>query len=224
MNLISQYYRFIGIFSSIGTKNWLIARELKYGGMVTNVPRNKISHHDHRLPGQLTIGMTGGDRMLHLNYAGYYAKYLRPFINRSVCLAEFGILRGTGLAIWCDLFPNGKILGFDIDLSHMQNNWLNLKKQGAFKHNRPQIFEYDMYEKNERFLKKVLLGEKINVAIDDGVHDLATILTTFKSVYHYLDKNFVYLIEDNPIAHQKIKSFYPKLKVVHDGLLTVVTR
>ena len=98
-------------------------KELEYGGYVINIPRNIVSNKDPRTKEQILWGgMTGGDRMskLHQGYAKIYAKHLRPFIQREkpVVLVEVGILRGTGVAIWSELFPNGRILGLDIDLGN----------------------------------------------------------------------------------------------------------
>lgn len=71
--------------------------------------------------------MIGGDRMLHHGYAKKYAEYLLPFLNRvqPVTVLECGILRDTGIAIWCDLFQEGRIIGLDID-------WLSRIKYAKF--------------------------------------------------------------------------------------------
>ncbi len=69
--------------------------------------------------------MRGGDRMspLRHNYGRYYEHALRPFVGREdVTLVELGILTGIGLAVWTDLFPHGRIIGLDIDLSHFAQN------------------------------------------------------------------------------------------------------
>jgi hypothetical protein len=56
-----------------GTDAWLITTEIKYGGMVADVPRNKVSPKDPRTREQLKCGgMIGGDRMLHNGYAKKY--------------------------------------------------------------------------------------------------------------------------------------------------------
>ena len=56
--------------------------------------------------------------MLHNGYAKYYSKYLTKYLdeakidsNQRLVIAEVGILRGNGLAIWCDLFPEFKDSG-----------------------------------------------------------------------------------------------------------------
>lgn len=73
--------------------------------------------------------------MLHHGYAKKYSEYLLPYIKKGepVTVAEVGILKGTGIAIWCDFFENGRVLGFDIDLGHINGNMNNLKNLGAFK-------------------------------------------------------------------------------------------
>lgn len=80
------------------------------------VSRNKVSPRDHRSHSELSRGgMIGGDRMLHHGYADDYAEFLAPFLGTDPppVVAEFGILRGTGLAIWCDLFPRSRVLGLE---------------------------------------------------------------------------------------------------------------
>lgn len=109
-----------------GSAPWLIGAEMQFGGVVTDVPRNKVSPRDPRTEAQLrSRGMSGGDRMLHHGYAETYSRHLRPYVasRRPITLAEFGILQGGGLAIWCDLFRTGRILGFDIDLGHITGTY-----------------------------------------------------------------------------------------------------
>ena len=97
-----------------GSADWLIRSEVAYGGLVTDVARRRVSSLDTRSPEQLaTGGMTGGDRMLHHGYAESYASYLAPLLGeQSLTVAEFGIPKGTGLAIWCDLFRSARVIGF----------------------------------------------------------------------------------------------------------------
>ena len=222
-----QYYSPKYPASSPGTIAWLIGTEIKYGGMVNKVPRNKISPKDPRTKKQLLHGgMVGGDRMLLNFYSKMYSEYLLPFVNRGnpVTVAEFGILKGTGLAIWCDLFFNGRILGFDIDLEHITDNMDNLKGLGAFKKNQPEIYEYDQFLDNAEFLGSILKDDKIDICIDDGFHSIESILTTMKSVMPHLAEKFVYFIEDNKYVHKEIKSTFPDLVIDNKGQFTVVTR
>jgi hypothetical protein len=202
----------------IGTEKWLVLKELEYGGYVINIPRNIVSNKDPRTKGQILWGgMEGGDRMskLHQGYAKIYAKYLRPFVQREkpVVLVEVGILRGTGIAIWSELFPSGRILGLDIDLNHIKQNMDNLKRKGAFRNNNLELYEFDQFQDNQNLLARILKNDKIDICIDDGVHYDVAILSLIKSVSSYLSEDFIYFIEDNGAVHETIKRIYPDFKV-----------
>ena len=210
---------------AVGTAEWLIQREIAYGGYVSDVQRRKVSPFDRRSDLQLKFGgMTGGDRMLHHGYAAAYARYLRPFLKkRALTIVEFGILKGTGLAMWCDLFPNARVIGFDIDLSHFRQNQASLEALGAFRQNTPEIWEYDQFIESSRFLADVLKGHTIDVAIDDGFHSSETILTTWRSVMPHLSSEFVYFIEDYAGLLDASGNTFAHCCCHADGELTVIT-
>lgn len=225
--LMEKYYLRKFSMTSPGTKEWLIGTEIKYGGLVTQVSRNKVSPKDPRTMEELRKGgMIGGDRMLHHGYADKYSKYLLPYIegNRSVTVAEFGILKGTGIAMWCDLFTGGRVLGLDIDLGHIKENMDNLKRLGAFKNNQPELYEFDQFEDNIGYLGTILKGDRIDICIDDGFHSNESILNTMKSVMPYLAEEALYFIEDNKDVHKAIRSLYPELLVDSKGELTIVSK
>nr|WP_319392824.1 hypothetical protein [uncultured Desulfobacter sp.] len=225
--VMEKYYLRKYSMASPGTKEWLIATEMKYGGIVTQVPRNKVSPKDPRTMEQIRKGgMIGGDRMLHHGYAEKYSKYLLPYIegNRSVTVVEFGILKGTGIAMWCDLFTDGRILGLDIDLGHINENMVNLKRLGAFKNNRPELYEFDQFEDNIGYLGTILKDDRIDICFDDGLHSTESILNTMKSAMPYLAEESLYFIEDNKDVHKTIRSLYPELLVDSKGELTIVSK
>ena len=210
-----------------GTAEWLIGTEISYGGMTTGIAREKVSPHDRRgLDDRESNLATGGDRMLHHGYAKHYATYLQPFVQdrvRRIVICEFGILTGIGLAIWCDLFPNARCIGLDVDLSSIKNNMDNLLQLGAFSKNAPELFEYDQFVYSADQLKEILDGDKINIVMDDGHHSDESILTTLESVIPHLGDQFVYLIEDNPFVHKKIQSIYSGCALFSESELTVIT-
>ncbi len=221
------YYLSKYSMSSPGTIEWLIGTEIKYGGIETDVPRNKVSPKDPRTKEQISQGgMVGGDRMLHHGYAKKYSEYLLPYVKKGkpVTVTEFGILRGTGLSIWCDLFQNGRIIGLDIDLEHINSNMDNLKNLEAFKRNQPELYEFDQFLDNTEYLGTILKGDRIDICIDDGCHSGESILSTMRSVMPYLADDFVYFIEDNKDVHKEIKSIYPDLVVDSEGELTIVSK
>ena len=163
--------------------------------------------------------------MLFHGYAKNYSEHLRKFDQgRRLVVAEFGILKGNGLAIWCDLFPNARVLGFDLDTSHFQDNKQSLLDRGAFSLNSPEIHTYDLFVPSRDLLGEVLQGDKIDICIDDGCHLDDAIICTMKSVIPHLNKRFVYFVEDNKKVCKKIESLYPSLSVIPCGQLTIINR
>jgi hypothetical protein len=212
-----------------GTKEWFIATEIKYGGFITNVARKKVSPNDPRTKKQIKIGgMTGGDRMnfLHNNYAPLYERALSSFCKEKKpdVLIEVGILEGTGVAIWSDLFKESRIIGLDIDLSHISNNMQNLKEKGAFKNKNLELYEFDQYANNEKNFLEILNGDKIDVFIDDGCHTIEAIMLTLKNALQFLNNNFIYIVEDNTSVHKIIKEKYPQFKVWNKKNFTVISK
>lgn len=163
--------------------------------------------------------------MLHHRYAHKYSEYMLPYMkqHRNPTVSEIGILLGTGLAIWCDLFPSGRILGFDIDLEHVKGNMPALRAMGAFRLNSPEIFEFDQFMDNREYLASVLNGDTIDICIDDGFHSNQAALQTMKSVLPHLSSTFTYIIEDNRSVHRLIRKEYPDFTVDVAGSLTIIT-
>lgn len=203
----------------------LIKKEKQYGGHVTHIKRNKFSELDPRKPEEINkIGMTGGDRMEFHGYSNKYAEYLLPVLKkRNVVIAEIGILKGTGLAIWCDLFENSRVIGMDIDVTNIQGNMRNLKKLGAFKKNDPEIYEFDQLKDNNKYLKKILNNDKISVCVDDAMHTDKSILNTLDSVMPHMAKDFVYFVEDNASIGSEIRKKYPQYHIEISGELTIIS-
>lgn len=182
-----------------GSWQWLVSSEIKYGGYISRVKRRKVSPLDHRSIEEIaTGGMIGGDRMFVHGYSPYYSKHLSRFLmNDEVTLVEVGILRATGLAIWCDLFQNSRIVGLDIDLSHASNNMRALKSKGAFSRIIPELYEFDQLNPDQALLKRVFGSKKIDIVVDDGLHSHDSIITTYEAIKPYLSENYLYFIEDN---------------------------
>ncbi|MDE0308383.1 MAG: hypothetical protein OXI60_00920 [Acidiferrobacterales bacterium] len=164
--------------------------------------------------------------MLHHGYAIYYAEFLKPYVqdrDRRRVICEFGVLNGTGLAIWCDLFPNARCIGFDVDLSNIEENMDNLLQSGAFSNSSPELFEYDQFVYSEEYVKEILGGDRIDIVADDGNHSEKAIMTTLKSVTPHLNDRFVYFVEDNWDIHSVIENAYPDYVVRSDCGFTVIT-
>src|SRR5690606_19043130 len=66
------------------------------------VPNPQSVFDGHRMQAE-------GNPRVH-NYAPTYAENL-PDTESRIVIVELGILRGVGLAVWCDLFPNARVIG-----------------------------------------------------------------------------------------------------------------
>jgi len=208
-------------------RHWLVMTETKYGGKVTGLPRRKASELDPRSPEELAATrLVGGDRMssLHHGYAGDYARHLADLVNRPgrATVVEVGILAGTGLALWADLFPDGRIIGLDIDITHAADRLPALRAAGAFAHGDPELYEFDQFRDNREILAEILAGDRVDLFIDDGAHSHEAILTTFESAVPWLADEFLYFIEDNRTVSGELRARYPGLHVESCGDLTVV--
>jgi len=210
----------------IGSAEWLIRSEIAYGGYVTDVVRRRVSPLDGRSLEQLAFGgMTGGDRMLHHGYGPTYARYLKPLLaSKGLTIGEFGILKGTGLAIWCDLFPDARVIGFDIDLGHFEENRNALVGRGAFTCNQPELHEYDQLIDGKEHLRTILRGRTFDVVIDDGLHSRESIMTTWRSVAPHLSTQFVYFIEDFEGLLDVCSTEFAPFDCSAIGMMTVISR
>ena len=217
----------------------LIRLENEYGGLIQNIPQTIKSELQPKkfISNSNKEGVfylcQGGDRMKseYHNYAPIYASFLKDYIGLDgINIAEVGILMGTGLAIWSDVFINGNIFGFDINLSNYNNNYSNLKEKGAFINNNVNVFEFDQYDNNSRLLKKVN-SNKFDIVIDDGIHDYKAVASTLDSFVPNLKDNFIYFIEDVPNEyipdikelHNLIIGKYPHFSIYYENQLSVIT-
>jgi len=177
-------------------------------------PNPKSVFDGHRM-------QSDGDPRVH-NYAPTYAANL-PDSESRITLVELGILRGVGLAIWCDLFPNARVIGLDVDTSHFRDNEADLLRRGAFKKNKPEVIEFDELAPDAGArLKAALAGSAIDVFIDDALHYDAAILKIMAAVMPLMAKGGIYFVEDNVKVHKAIRKAYPRLAVESMSEMTVI--
>ena len=159
------------------------------------------------------------------NYAPVYEECLRPYLrkeNKKLVIAEVGILKGTGLALWSDLFEHARILGFDIDLSYVHENMPDLIARGAFKSNNLELYEFDQYADNRGLAETILQGDSLDIIIDDGLHFDETIMKTIESLRPFFADDFLYIIEDNSTVYSKIRSVYGDYAIENIGKITII--
>jgi len=162
----------------------------------------------------------GGDKM-SADRHGYAADYAR-LLSRwpAPTIVEVGVFQGASLAIWCDLFPNGHVVGLDLDLSRYRDHLPFLQAAGAFARNVPTVVEpWDAYAPDVRALQAALQGRAIDVLIDDGPHTEQAVLSVFGAVEGLLSPSFTYIVEDMPDGAELLSGRIPSGTSGQSGLL-----
>lgn len=192
----------------------LVIYEKKFGGIVDG--SSTYTKYDLLISGdnkRMDNWCQGGDRFTEESkYKEVYAKHLEKYLDDPITLFEVGILKGSGLAVWNEIFKNknSKILGGDIDISNCLGNFEKIKRKGGFSNitkintsiddvmkSRVSCFKFDQYDpNNENYLKTILRDKKIDVFIDDGDHQDFPNIQCAKSVLPFLSKNSIYFLED----------------------------
>jgi 8-demethyl-8-alpha-L-rhamnosyltetracenomycin-C 2'-O-methyltransferase len=134
------------------------------------------------------------------SYTQEYERILTPFRDSSCLLLEIGIgvsnimiplvgphyKPGASLRMWRDYFPNARIVGCDII------------RDVLFSEDRIQTFYVD--QSDAASLQSLVVNDMrasdIDIIIDDGSHKLAHQRTTFKTLWPYVRKGGIYIIED----------------------------
>jgi hypothetical protein len=175
---------------------WLIATERKFAPSIEK-DAPILSDHDGR---QEDIEQ-GGDKMgfeRHA-YAPFYQEHLKRFIGKPITLVELGVFRGSGLAVFAEIFPPPSLLiGLDIEPARYNGHKDNLIRRGAFKHGAPAVYKFDAYAPDISVLERALGGRSIDIFIDDGPHATDSINIVAEVVKPCLSGRYLYVAEDNP--------------------------
>jgi len=162
----------------------------------------------------------GGDKMSpeRHGYAADYARLLSRWTAPTV--VEVGVFQGASLAIWCDLFPDGRVIGLDFDMSRYYRHLPILKDAGAFGKSEPVLVGmWDAYAPDMPSLKAALAGRTIDVLIDDGPHTDVSVLSVLDAVMGLLSPQFTYIVEDMPNGEALLRSRLPSGTSGQSGLL-----
>ena len=118
-------------------------------------------------------------------YLEYYDKYFRSLANKEINLLELGVDKGDSLKFWRDYFPNGMIIGIDINKVEIDDN-----------SGRIQIYQGSQYDIS--FLDSVSKKHgKYDIIIDDASHIGEFTKISFWHLFNnYLKKGGIFVIED----------------------------
>ena len=131
------------------------------------------------------------DKHIH-KYDLVYDQYLEKLKNKKLNILEIGVSDGSSLKAWSDYFKKSKIIGIDIKKIDRKKNKLNKKN----------IFLHQGSQSNEKFINKLIkIYKKFDIIIDDGSHFPKDVIKSFKLLFHSLDINGLYFIEDTQTSY-----------------------
>jgi hypothetical protein len=127
-------------------------------------------------------------------YLDIYEKYFNNLKDKDLVFLELGVRVGASLSVWQDYFPNGKIIGIDIDPRCKQFEKNNIKIETGS-------------QGDEDFLQFIIKKYgPFDIILDDASHinDL-----TLKSFYHLADhvkeEGGMYVIEDLRNSYEDLR-------------------
>jgi hypothetical protein len=215
----SRDFLLSGLQRRPASEGWLVARERRYAPHVGVLPALTSPTNYHKY---WSVDL-GGDKMASLRngYARSYTSLLQPRLGSVRTLVELGVFQGASMALWCDLFPQAKVIGLDIEFDRFVSHQPFLRERGAFSANSPHLVSFDAFAPVSDQLIAELDGCGIDVFIDDGPHHIDAILSTARAVIPLMSEGSVYVVEDQASALAPLLHAFPSLGFRMEGPLIV---
>ena len=132
------------------------------------------------------------------NYTVKYDKILSPYRESFSSVLEIGVAQGQSLRMWADYFPNAIIHGADISkASEICETYSN------------RIKFHLTDQRNEAQLKNLEQFSPFDLIIDDGNHFWMEQILTFKTLFPYVKKGGIYIVEDTTTSYWKEYKNHP---------------
>lgn len=126
------------------------------------------------------------------NYAVKYDKILFPFRESFSSVLEIGVSQGQSMRMWADYFPKATIHGADISkASQVCESYSN------------RIKFHLLDQRNEAQLKNLEQFSPFDLIIDDGNHFWMEQILTFQTLFPYVRKGGIYIVEDTTTSYWK---------------------
>jgi len=123
-------------------------------------------------------------------FSEFYTQHLKHLKQRKIKILEIGSYAGASASAFVKYFPNSKVYCFDINISKFIYSSKNI-----------HVFGLNIKDKKkvEKILSKINSESNSNffdVIIDDGSHYLSDILFSLNTLFRYVKKGGIYVIED----------------------------
>ena len=122
-----------------------------------------------------------------IHYFDIYDHHFMPFRDKSIKLLEIGIQTGRSLGIWKEYFPNGTIVGVDVNLRPGPHKFLTKRN----------IIGYEGNAAEEETINQIINDyPKFDIIIDDGSHLSWQQKKSFELLFPYIKNGGIYIVED----------------------------
>jgi hypothetical protein len=118
------------------------------------------------------------------DYLSFYEFFFEQIRHDRIKILEIGVLYGASLRVWKEYFPNGTVIGADIDAA-------------VISFRSPRILTEVIDQSNLEDL--VQLGVKhgpFDIIIEDGSHLWENQITTFRTLFPFVKNGGFYIVED----------------------------
>lgn len=131
--------------------------------------------------------LNNSSKRLHkwIHYFDIYERHLSRFRGQSVVMLEIGVMGGGSLQMWKEyLGPDARIVGIDIN--------------PACKEHEDENIEIFIGSQDDAVLIDSVFKTypKIDIVLDDGSHMMKHMISSFELMYHRLNPNGLYIVED----------------------------
>jgi hypothetical protein len=116
-------------------------------------------------------------------YHRIYEPRFSPLRDKPVRLLEIGVLKGASIKAWLEYFPRGRVIAVD--------TFMRVPSETVKVLSDPRVSWYRCDS-----TKRAPEVKPVDIIIDDGCHDAAAQLATFRHYFPLLKAGGMYFIED----------------------------
>ena len=152
----------------------------------------------HNVLDDLAIKYKADKSSRYHNYAVKYDKLLSPFKDGFTSVLEIGVAQGQSVRMWADYFPNALIHGADIDPT-----------SAVCEKYSDRIKFHLTDQRDAAQLKNLEQFAPFDLIIDDGNHWWMEQILTFQTLFPYVRKGGIYIVEDTTTSYWKEYKNHP---------------
>jgi hypothetical protein len=133
------------------------------------------------------------------NYAVKYDKILAPYREAFTSILEIGVAQGQSILMWTDYFQKATIHGADISPA----------SAGCVNYSPDRIKFHLLDQRDRAQLKNMEQFSPFDLIIDDGNHFWMEQILTFETLFPYLRRGGIYIVEDTTTSYWKEYKNHP---------------